>query len=207
MKNNQALIVVDVQKDFCPGGSLAVPEGDTIIPIINKLLPKFDLIIFTKDWHPERHNGFASVYKDKKPFDTIDRGNYYSGGPHIDTLWPDHCVQNTPGADFHPELKIENCKKDFYIFKKGEDVGEDGYSAFEHPQLASFLDGKGITELFICGLATDYCVKNSAIDAADQGFDVYVIEDACKGIGSDLNPVFKDLIIHGVEFSESFEID
>jgi nicotinamidase/pyrazinamidase len=147
------------------------------------------------------------VYNDKKPFDTIDlRGGF--GGGRILTLWPDHCVQNTPGADFHPKLKIENCKKDFYIFKKGEDVGEDGYSAFEHPsQLASFLDGKGISQLFVCGLATDYCVKESAIDAADKGFDVYVIEDACKEINHDLNPVYKAFTEHEVKVIESFEID
>lgn len=196
----KALIVVDVQNDFCPGGSLPVPEGDKVVPVINDLLPKFDLIIFTKDWHPANHFGFASQHKGRKPFEHLmvadsDRG---FGGIVMDSsivdlgiLWPDHCVQNTFGADFHPELKLENCKKDFYIFKKGEDTHAQGYSAFETKELASFLDGKGATELFICGLALDYCVKNTALDAAKEGFDVVVIANACKSIDPDISPVLE----------------
>jgi nicotinamidase/pyrazinamidase len=203
----KALIVVDVQNDFCPGGSLAVPEGDKVVSVINDLLPKFDLVIFTKDWHPARHNGFASVYKDKKPFDTIDRGNYWSGSPHIDTLWPDHCVQHTTGADFHPGLKFENCKKEFYIFKKGEDVGSDGYSAFETKELAPFLDGKGVSKVFVCGLALDYCVKKTALDAADQGFDVVVIEDACRSIDPNINPILEEFKKAEIDFIESWELE
>jgi nicotinamidase/pyrazinamidase len=200
MENMKALIVVDMQNDFMPGGSLPVPEGDKIVPIINDLLSKFDLVIFTKDWHPARHNGFASVYKDKKPFDIIDRGYYWSGSPHIDTLWPDHCVQNTPGADIHKDIKFENCKGEFYIFKKGEDAGNDGYSAFETKELAPFLDGKGATELFICGVALDYCVKNTALDAAIEGFDVVVIEDACKSIDPNINSVLEDFKKAEIDF-------
>ena len=179
------LIVVDLQQDFCPGGSLAVPDGNLIIPIINKLLSQFELVIFTKDWHDPRHNGFASVYKDKKPFDTIERGGGFGSCVHQEILWPDHCVQNTPGADFHPELKFENCKKDFYIFKKGEDIGNDGYSAFESRELAPFLDGKGITQLFICGLATDYCCRETALDSERLGFDTFFILDATKAISDE----------------------
>ena len=206
----KALIVVDIQNDFCLGGSLAVPEGDKVVPIINDLLPKFDLVIFTKDWHPARHNGFASVYIDKKPFDTLDfRGGF--GGGRILTLWPDHCVQNTPGADIHKDIKFENCKGEFYIFKKGEDIGNDGFSAFESRELAPFLDGKGVTHLFVCGLAFDYCVKETAIDAAEAGFEVAIIEDACKAIdpkisGTQDHPIFKDFEKAEISLIESWEL-
>jgi nicotinamidase/pyrazinamidase len=202
----KALIVVDIQNDFCPGGSLAVPEGDKVVPVINDLLPKFDLVIFTKDWHPARHNGFASVYVDKKPFDTIERGGGFGSCVRQDTLWPDHCIQNTPGADLHKDIKFENCKGEFYIFKKGEDVGNDGYSAFESRDLAPFLDGKGFSRLFVCGLALDYCVKETALDAARLGFDVAVIEDACKSISADINPVLKAFEDAEVDIIESWEL-
>jgi nicotinamidase/pyrazinamidase len=204
MKNTKALIVVDVQNDFCPGGSLAVPEGDTIIPVINKLLSQFDLVIFTKDWHPANHFGFASRHKGYKPFMHLmvyqNSGGFggtmdISEANQLDMgiLWPDHCVQDTPGADFHKDLDLGKCKGEFYIFKKGMDIHEQGYSAFESPELASFLDGKGISELFICGLATDYCVKNTALDAVEEGFQVTVFKDACKGIAADLSEVEKEL--------------
>lgn len=120
----KALIVVDVQNDFCPEGSLQVPKGDEIVPIINELLPKFDLVIFTKDWHTADHKSFASQHKNHDIFDTIE----LNGIKQI--LWPDHCVQDTPGADFHPDLDLSKCKKDFYIFKKGIDPEIDSYSAF-----------------------------------------------------------------------------
>jgi nicotinamidase/pyrazinamidase len=199
----KALIVVDVQNDFCPGGSLAVPEGDKVVPVINDLLPKFDLIIFTKDWHPARHNGFASVYNDKKPFDTIERGGGF-GGTWFDTLWPDHCIQNTPGSDFHPGLKLENCKKDFYIFKKGEDRDKQGYSAFETKELASFLDGKGVTELFICGLATEFCCKQTALDSTNLGFETTFIIDATRPISEDeKNKTIDELLKADIKIIES----
>jgi nicotinamidase/pyrazinamidase len=196
----KALIVVDVQNDFCPGGSLAVQEGDQVVPIINDLLPKFDLIIFTKDWHPPRHNGFASVYNDKK----LERGG--DEETLWPDLWPDHCVQNTPGADIHKDIKFENCKGEFYIFKKGEDVGNDGYSAFESRELAPFLDGKGFNHLFVCGLALDYCVKETALDAARMGFEVAVIEDACRAISADLNSVYTAFEMAEVDLIESWEL-
>lgn len=190
---NSCLIVVDVQNDFCPGGALAVTEGDTIIPIINKLLPEFELVIFTKDWHPARHNGFASNHKNVKPFEHLIVWNNSGGfGGVMDTsddnkvdlgiMWPDHCVQDTPGADFHPYLDLGKCKGEFYIFKKGMETHEQGYSAFEKPQLASFLDGKGISELYIVGLALDYCVKTTAMDSEKLGFETTVILDATKWI-------------------------
>jgi nicotinamidase/pyrazinamidase len=200
----KALIVVDVQKDFCPGGALAVPEGDSIIPIINKLLSEFDLVIFTKDWHPARHGGFASSWKDKKPFDTMEVS--YQGVSHIEVLWPDHCVQDTPGADFHPDLNFKNCKKDFYIFKKGEDYGEQGYSAFEATDLTGFLDGKNVTNVYVCGLAGDYCCKNTAIDASKQGFNTFFIIDAIKFINKDTTPTLNDLYDADVKIIESGEL-
>jgi nicotinamidase/pyrazinamidase len=200
----KALIVVDVQRDFCPGGSLAVPEGDLIVPVINDLLKKFELVIFTKDWHPANHHGFASQNDRKKPFETVIHQK--NGEMFNDVAWPDHCVQNTPGADFHPELKLENCKKDFYIFKKGENVDEQGYSAFESTDLAGFLDGKNVTELYVCGLAGDYCCKNTAIDAANEGFDTFFISDAIKFIDKDNTSTLKELYDADVKITESWEL-
>jgi nicotinamidase/pyrazinamidase len=181
-----------------------VPKGEEVVPVINELLKQFNLVIFTKDWHPARHGGFASQWKDKKPFDTMEVS--YQGVPHIEVLWPDHCVQNTPGADIHPGIKFENCKKDFYIFKKGEDYGAQGYSGFEATGLASFLDGQHITEIFVCGLATDYCVKNTAIDGCNQGFDTYVVLDACRGIAEDLTETLNDLNEVGVRLIDSSDL-
>lgn len=212
----KALIVVDVQNDFCPGGSLAVPEGDKVVPVINDLLPKFDLIIFTKDWHPQNHFGFASNHKNVKPFEhlmVLESTGGFGGvmdinGPKVDLgiMWPDHCVQNTPGADIHPGIKFENCPKEFFIFKKGEDPQKQGYSAFEIKDLAGFLDGKEITQLFVCGLALDYCVKSTAMDAAKAGFEVAVIEDACASIDPNINPVLEEFNKEGIAFIESWEI-
>ena len=196
----KALIVVDVQNDFCPGGALAVPEGDSVVPVINKLLPKFDLVIFTKDWHPEHHYGFASSHEGYKPFEKFE------GAESEDVLWPDHCVQDTPGAELHPDLNISKCKKDFYIFKKGMLNDNQGYSGFEDTDLAGFLDGKNVTEVFICGLATDYCVKNTAIDASNQGFDTFVILDACRGISPDLTETFYDFHDAEVVLMESSDL-
>ena len=214
----KALIVVDLQNDFCPGGSLAVPDGDVIVERINELLKKFELVIFTKDWHPANHFGFASTHARKgvKPFEHLMVPEFDGGfGGHIPedvkmidlgVMWPDHCVQDTPGADFYPGLKFENCKKDFYIFKKGEDIHAQGYSAFEATDLAGFLDGKNVTEIYITGLALDYCVKNTAIDATNQGFDTYVIIDACKAIATDLTETYSDLYDAGVTLIESSDL-
>lgn len=208
MKNSRALIVVDVQNDFCPGGALAVAGGDTIIPTINKLLPQFDLVIFTKDWHPANHKGFASNWKFAKPFEHAFTYNHHDSSETIDhgIVWPDHCVQDTPGADLHKDLDFGKCKNEFYIFKKGMNIHEQGYSAFEKPELASFLDGKGISELFICGLATDYCVKNTAIDAAKTGFKVNVIKDACKAIATYFDDVLKEFRDNQISYIDSQEV-
>lgn len=194
-----ALVIVDVQNDFCPGGALAVPNGDEVVPVINELLSKFDLVIFTKDWHDLDNIGFASRHG-VDPFDRLPNG---------EMVWPEHCVQGTPGADLHPGLDLSKCKKDFYIWKKGENPDSQGYSAMEgeEPELVSFLDEKGVDDVFICGLALDYCVKSTAIDAAMNGFKTIVIEDACKPIDEDINPTLAEFKEAGVYFIESYELE
>lgn len=190
----KALIVVDVQNDFCPEGKLQVPRGDEVVPIINELLPKFDLIIFTKDWHPANHISFASNHKDLDPFDTID----YRGSKQV--LWPDHCVQDTPGADLHPDIDLGKCKKDFYIFKKGMDPEVDSYSAFYDNQqknstgLIEFLDDRNVTDVFVCGLAGDYCAKYTALDSAIiGGYNTYFLIDAVRFIDDYKIPTLQEL--------------
>jgi nicotinamidase/pyrazinamidase len=174
-----ALILVDIQKDFVPGGSLAVPEGHTIIPVIDKLVNMpFDEIIATKDWHPRNHASFAPNHK-RQPGEVID----LEGIEQI--LWPVHCVAETKGAEFVPGWSKERVKK---IFHKGTDPLVDSYSTFfdnarrRKTGLADYLKEQGVGRVFLAGLATDYCVKYSAMDAIGLGFDTYVVVDACKGI-------------------------
>jgi nicotinamidase/pyrazinamidase len=177
-----ALLIIDVQNDFCPGGALAVPDGDQIIPVINRLTESFDHVIQSQDWHTESHNSFASSHKDKEPYDTIN----VDYGEQI--LWPDHCIQGTKGAAFHPEL---NTNKSEVIIRKGFRKNIDSYSAFfENDQetrtgLTGYLKERNIDELFACGLATDFCVKWSVIDGLKEGFKVHVFKDAVKGIDID----------------------
>ncbi|MGR3494600.1 bifunctional nicotinamidase/pyrazinamidase [Citreimonas sp.] len=178
----QALIVIDVQNDFCPGGALAVPEGDAIVAPINALMREYDAVILTQDWHPAGHSSFASQHAGKAPMETIEM-------PYgTQVLWPDHCVQGSPGAAFHPEL--ETTRADL-IIRKGFRRGIDSYSAFfendhETPTgLEGYLRTRGIDRLTMVGLALDFCVNFSAVDAAKLGFDVTVREDLCRGI--DLN--------------------
>jgi len=179
----KVLLVVDVQNDFCPGGSLEVKEGDRVIAVINKIRDQFDLVLFTQDWHPRNHKSFASNHPGKKPGDIVD----LNGIQQI--LWPDHCVQDTEGADFHKDLIVRAGDP---VFKKGTDPEIDSYSAFydnrhlKSTGLAEFLKNRGITEIYICGLATDYCVKYSALDALSESFKVHVIVEACRGV--DLKP-------------------
>ncbi len=175
-----ALLVIDLQNDFCPGGALAVPEGDQIIPIINQLAERFEHVILTQDWHPHGHISFASSHPGTKPFTTIQ----VAYGPQ--TLWPDHCVQGTPGADFHPGLNIPHVE---LILRKGFRREIDSYSAFledDHTTptgLASYLRERGLKRLFLCGLAYDFCVRFSAIDGTTAGFECTVIEDATRAVG------------------------
>jgi nicotinamidase/pyrazinamidase len=179
----RALLLTDIQNDFLPGGALPVPGGDTIIPIANVLQPHFPLLVATQDWHPPHHASFAANHPGKNVYDQID----LCGLPQ--TLWPVHCVQNTPGADLAPALHRDRIN---HISRKGTDPFIDSYSAFfdnghrRSTGLADWLRSHQVSDLYLCGLATDYCVKFSALDALAQGFRVFVIEDACRGI--DLQP-------------------
>lgn len=178
----KALLIVDLQNDFCPGGALAVPDGDTIVPTVNKLINIFDVVIQTQDWHPAGHYSFASSHDGKEPYDTIE----VDYGEQV--LWPDHCVQGSVGAEFHPEL---NTMKTQVIIRKGFRRKIDSYSTFyENDQetttgLTGYLQERGITDLYTVGLATDFCVKWSVLDGIDEGFTMYIVKDAVKGI--DLN--------------------
>ena len=175
----KALIIVDVQNDFCPNGALAVENGDAIIDIINVSQHQFDLVIATQDWHPASHQSFAANNDGKSVDDVIE----LNGLPQV--LWPTHCVQNTDGADFHPRLNTEKFAR---VFRKGEVETVDSYSGFfdnghrRATGLGDYLKGENVDEVFVCGLATDYCVKFTALDARQLGFDVTLIEDACKGV-------------------------
>ncbi|GAA6201416.1 bifunctional nicotinamidase/pyrazinamidase [Aquicoccus sp. SU-CL01552] len=176
-----ALIVIDVQNDFCPGGALAVPEGDAVVDPINAMMPDFDAVILTQDWHPAGHSSFASSHPGTAPYDMIDMAY----GPQV--LWPDHCVQGTPGAAFHPRLRADGD----LIIRKGFRAQIDSYSAFfendhETPTgLDGYLRSRGIEHLTMVGLATDFCVHFSAVDAAKLGFEVTVRLDACRAIDLD----------------------
>lgn len=174
-----ALLVVDLQNDFCPGGALAVPEGDTIVPTVNELVHSFDRVVQTQDWHPAGHQSFASSHPDHAPMDVIE----VDYGEQV--LWPDHCVQGTEGAEFHPDL--DTTQSDL-IIRKGFRPDIDSYSAFYENDgetrtgLAGYLRERSIDTLYLCGLAADFCVKWSALDGRTEDFDVYVIEDATRGI-------------------------
>jgi nicotinamidase/pyrazinamidase len=174
-----ALILVDVQNDFCLGGALAVPGGDEIIPLVNRLLPRFDRVVATQDWHPRAHGSFAVNHPGKMPGDVITLAGL------AQVLWPVHCVQNTAGAEFHPLLDQIPIQK---IFRKGTDPQIDSYSGFfdngqRHATgLGEYLHEQGVTEVFLCGLATDYCVKHTAIDAAALGLKTHLIAEACRGV-------------------------
>ena len=197
-----ALIVVDLQYDFVPGGSLAVPDGDQIIPIVNELLSKFDLVIFTKDWHHPAMYAFASQYPDKKPFD-----KYVNEQGEEDTLWPDHCVENTPGADIHKDVDFSKCAKDFYIFKKGNMVHYHPYSGFGETGLADFLRSKDVNEVVVVGLALDYCVRDTALDAVKEGFKTIVLEDATRAINPDITATIKKFQENNIQFVDSWELE
>ncbi|AFL48792.1 nicotinamidase/pyrazinamidase [Sinorhizobium fredii] len=177
-----ALIVIDMQNDFCPGGALAVEDGDEVVPIVNRLIEGARHVILTQDWHPAGHSSFASSHPGKAPFQTVTM-------PYGEqTLWPDHCVQGSPGADFHPALRWTTAE---LIVRKGFRTEIDSYSAFfenDHRTptgLAGYLHERGISKVTLCGLATDFCVAYSALDAVAQGFSTSVVLGACRGI--DLN--------------------
>ena len=174
----KALILVDIQNDFCPGGALAVAEGDVIVPLVNRLMPLFDVVVATQDWHPEDPGSFASRHG-KTPGEMHE----LAGLPQV--MWPDHCVLGTAGAEFHPKLDTKPIEA---VFRKGTDARVDSYSGFyDNAQrrstgLLGYLREKGVTEVYVVGLATDYCVKFTAIDARNAGFETVVIEDAARGV-------------------------
>lgn len=187
----KALIIVDVQNDFIPGGALAVNEGDLIVPVINELQQKFDFIVATQDWHPAEHGSFASNHSQKSVGEYID----LNGVNQI--LWPVHCVQGSNGAEFHPDLKRSKWKS---IFKKGKNSLVDSYSGFfdNNKQgdtgLSAYLKENDIDEVFVCGLATDYCVKYTVLDAISEGFKTTLIADATRAVNINENDY-----IHAIE--------
>ena len=168
-----ALLVVDFQNDFTPGGALPVADGDKIAEPINSLLDSFDLVVATRDWHPPDHGSFAGV--------EVEPARWRGADPP--SIWPVHCVQGTPGAELHPAL--EQAKVDVVI-DKGQDPNSQGYSGFQDTRLAELLRERGVDRLYVTGLATDYCVKNTVLDARRLGFDVTVVEDAIRGV--EVNP-------------------
>lgn len=192
----KALVVVDLQYDFLPGGTLAVNKGDEIIPIINDIQSSFDLVVATQDWHPANHKSFASQHKGKQLFDVID----LNGIPQV--LWPDHCVQGTKGSQFSKEWQSEKVTA---IFRKGTNVEVDSYSGFydnnkkDKTGLLGFLKEKEVTQVYVCGLAADYCVYYTAIDAKNAGFDTYFLNFATKAISeTGLQQAKEDMLKKGI---------
>jgi len=198
------LLLIDFQLDFLPGGSLAVPDGEAILPLLNELQPRFDLVVATQDWHPTGHRSFASAHPGQALFSEI----MWQGLPQ--RLWPDHCVQGAAGASLHPGLHLDRVEA---ILRKGTDPDLDSYSAFfdnghrRTTGLSAYLRARGVTRVFVAGLATDYCVYFSAKDAHLEGFEVAVVEDATRGIAPESMAAAKaDLLGLGVQFVQSAEV-
>ena len=200
------LIVVDVQNCFVPGGSLAVGKGDEVVPVINKLAKSFANVVITQDWHTPKHVSFASSHAGKKPFETVK----LAYGTQV--LWPDHCVQGTDGAALHKDLNIPHAQ---LVIRKGYHDKVDSYSAFLEADgktqtgLAGYLKARGITTCYITGLATDFCVAWTALDARKAGFQASVIEDACRGIdlNGSLAAAWKNMAMAGVKRIQSADVD
>ena len=202
---SSALIVVDVQNCFLPGGSLAVKDGDQVVPVINRIAKGFDNVVMTQDWHTPHHMSFASSHEGKKPFDVIK----VAYGDQV--LWPDHCVQNTEGAQISKDIDIPQVN---LIIRKGFRKDVDGYSAFleadkqTHSGLASYFKERGIDTVFITGLATDFCVAWTAVDARHAGLTTYVVEDACRAIdiNGSLAKAWADMTAAGVKKIQSSDL-
>ncbi|WP_266204513.1 bifunctional nicotinamidase/pyrazinamidase [Pontibacter kalidii] len=197
----RALLLIDIQNDFLPGGALAVPEGDAILPVVNRLQSQFDVIVATQDWHPPQHKSFASQHEDKNVFEVTDLNGLEQ------VLWPDHCVQGTLGAEFSAELEQNRIEA---IFRKGTDPEVDSYSGFfdnghrKNTALAGYLRAKGVTEVYLAGLAADFCVYFSAKDALAEGFKVYYLEDAVRAISAEgFEKAKTDLAERGVQLVPS----
>ena len=203
--STSALLIVDVQNDFCPGGALEVPNGDQVVPVINKLTGKFENIVQTQDWHPDGHFSFASSHESKNPFDTVQM-DY---GEQV--LWPDHCIQGSKGAEFHPNLETDPSQM---IIRKGFRKEIDSYSAFfenDHETatgLTGYLQNRNIDTLYAVGLATDFCVKWSVVDGLKEGFNVFVVEDAIRGIDIDgsVAKAMDEMKDNGTQFIQSSEL-
>jgi nicotinamidase/pyrazinamidase len=200
----KALLLIDIQNDFISGGALAVPRGDEIISVANKLQLYFDLVIATQDWHPANHKSFASNHVGKSVFDEIELNGLNQ------VLWPDHCVQGTRGAAFSDALNMDKVEA---IFRKGTDSGIDSYSGFydnghrKSTALADYLKGKKVAEVYILGLAADYCVYYTAKDAIEEGFTTYIIEDAVRAISDEgFAKAKQDILVKGGKIIESSSI-
>lgn len=199
---HSALLMIDVQNDFCPGGALAVAGGDEVVPVINALQTQFDLVVATQDWHPTDHTSFAANHPGAAPFSMTEMPY----GPQV--LWPTHCVQGSAGADFHPDLHLD---RPAMVIRKGYRREIDSYSAFfenDHKTptgLAGFLRDHGVEAVTVAGLATDFCVRFSAVDAAKLGFAVMLVEDGCRAIDLDgsLDAAMAEMREHGVTFTHS----
>ena len=201
-----ALLVVDIQNDFLPGGALAVANGDQVIPVINRLMESFALVLATQDWHPANHGSFAANHPDRQPGEVIDLNGI------MQILWPVHCVQGSLGAAFSADLRAERFSK---VFRKGIGAGIDSYSSFfdngrrRSTGLDTYLREQSVDELLICGLATDYCVKFTALDAVELGFRAHVIIDACRGVNlkpGDVDAAIAEMNAAGVEITRSADI-
>lgn len=202
MNTDSVLLVMDVQNDFLPGGALAVPRGEEVVPVVNRLAARFANVILTQDWHPANHISFASRHPGRKPFETIE----LPYGTQV--LWPDHCVQGSHGAGFHPDLAVDHAQA---VIRKGYHAHTDSYSALLEADrvtptgLAGMLRERGLRRVYCCGLATDFCVAWSALDAQAAGFETFVIEDACRAIdtGGSLAAAWRDLAAAGVRLVDS----
>ena len=202
----RTLILVDIQNDFLPGGALAVPRGDEVVPVANRLQPRFELVVATQDWHPQRHGSFASTRPGSKPGDLAE----LAGLPQV--LWPDHCVQGTAGAAFAPGLEMNRVEA---IVRKGTDPAIDSYSGFfdnghrKSTGLGDYLEGRGATDVYVLGLATDYCVKFTALDALRLGFRAVLVEDGSRGVElrpGDVERAVEEMRKAGVEVVRSADV-
>ena len=206
LRAEDALVAIDVQNDFCPGGALAVPRGDEVVPVINRLTRRFRHVVLTQDWHPRSHVSFASSHPGRKPFERVQ----VSYGEQV--LWPDHCVPGTPGAELHRGLDTLGAD---IVVRKGSDPAIDSYSAlYENDHrtstgLAGYLRERGCRRLFLAGLATDFCVQYSALDARREGFEVVVVEDGVRGIDLDgsLTSAWERMAAAGVRRIRETHID
>ena len=204
IRNDDVLLIIDVQNDFCPGGALAVADGDAVVQVINRLAGRFDHVVLTQDWHPSGHSSFATSHPGSAAFESIAM-------PYgQQTLWPDHCVQGTPGAAFHPDLQTERAE---LVIRKGFRNAIDSYSAFYENDrrtptgLAGYLRERGLRRVFLAGLATDFCVHYSAVDARRLGFDTVLIEDGCRAIdlAGSLDAAFAAMSAAGVQRAKDID--